>query len=197
MEVSRNVSSSLREETPVQPVSTVPEVYVRPPTPTPSTANLPIITVSSPSRRSSLASRRGSDVSRSSRRNSECSVKFINEDVLPITDFKYGAEFSPKYSPSINKSHSPERIGRRHSENITPTGSTKELRRCSDFSHEKNRSSQFATKLRRNSDFGNRTPRRMLPPVEQRLPKVLDLSPAGNYNKAYLFESYYLSIYNF
>nr|KAF7427272.1 hypothetical protein H0235_006966 [Vespula pensylvanica] len=180
MEVSHNVSS-LREETPVQPVSTVPEVYVRPPTPTPSTANLPIITVSSPSRRSSLASRRGSDVSRSSRRNSECSVKFINEeDVLPITDFKYGAEFSSKYSPNIDRSQLPERIARRHSENITPTGSTKELRRCSDFSHEKNRSSQFATKLRRNSDFGNRTPRRMLPPVEQRLPKVLDLSPAGS-----------------
>ncbi|XP_035722724.1 uncharacterized protein LOC118441860 [Vespa mandarinia] len=181
MEVSRIVSSSLREETSVQPVSTVPEVYVRPPTPTPSTANLPIITVSSPSRRSSLASRRGSDVSRSSRRNSECSVKFVNEeDVLPITDFKYGVEFSPKYSPSINRNQSPERIARRHSENITPTGSTKELRRCSDFSHEKNRSSQFATKLRRNSDFGNRTPRRMLPPVEQRLPKVLDLSPTGS-----------------
>ncbi|KAL2726839.1 uncharacterized protein V1478_007117 [Vespula squamosa] len=180
MEVSRNVSSSLREEIPVQPVSTVPEVYVRPPTPTPSTANLPIITVSSPSRRNSLASRRGSDVSRSSRRNSECSVKFVNEDVLSITDFKYGAEFSSKYSPSIDRNQLPERIARRHSENITPTGSTKELRRCSDFSHEKNRSSQFATKLRRNSDFGNRTPRRMLPPVEQRLPKVLDLSPTGS-----------------
>ncbi|XP_015190475.1 PREDICTED: uncharacterized protein LOC107073986 [Polistes dominula] len=181
MEVSRNISSTMREETPVQPVSTVPEVYVRPPTPTPSTANLPIITVSSPSRRSSLASRRGSDASHhSSRRNSECSVKFINEEDLPINDFKYSTEFSPKHSPSIDRCQSPERITRRHSENITPTGSTKELRRSSDFSHEKNRSSQFATKLRRNSDFGNRTPRRMLPPVEQRLPKVLDLSPTGS-----------------
>ncbi|KAK2584041.1 hypothetical protein KPH14_006492 [Odynerus spinipes] len=181
MEISHNVSSPIREETSVQPVSTVPEVYVRPPTPTPSTANLPIITVSSPSRRSSLASRRGSDASRSSRRNSECSVRFVNdEDVSSISDSKFGIEYSPRHSPNIEGSQSPERMARRHSENITPTGSTRELRRCSDFSHEKNRGSQFATKLRRNSDFGNRTPRRMLPPVEQRLPRVLDLSPAGS-----------------
>ncbi|KAG7214106.1 hypothetical protein KM043_001464 [Ampulex compressa] len=166
----------------VQAVSTVPEVYVRPPTPTPSAANLPIITVSSPSRRSSIASRRGSDASRSSRRNSECSVRFINEEEqLSCATRRRSSEFSPGHSPDLERRRSPDTISRRHSENITPSGSTKELRRCSDFSHEKNRSSQFATKLRRNSDFGNRTPRRMLPPDDQhRLPKVLDTSPAGS-----------------
>ncbi|XP_071632419.1 uncharacterized protein [Temnothorax longispinosus] len=163
--------------------SSVPEVYVRPPTPTPSTANLPIITVSSPSRRSSMASmvsRRGSDTStKSSRRNSECSVRFVNED--DATECKRTTEGSPRSLPRMReefeRSRSPE-SPRRYSENITPTGSTRELRRCSDFTHEKNRGSQFATKLRRNSDFGNRTPKRMLPPDEYpRLPKVLDLSP--------------------
>lgn len=160
--------------------SSVPEVYVRPPTPTPSTANLPIITVSSPSRRSSMASRRGSDTStKSSRRNSECSVRFEEN----MTDGKRTTEGSPRPLPRMReefeRNRSPE-SPRRYSENITPTGSTRELRRCSDFTHEKNRGSQFATKLRRNSDFGNRTPKRMLPPDEHaRLPKVLDLSPTG------------------
>lgn len=164
--------------------SSVPEVYVRPPTPTPSTANLPIITVSSPSRRSSMASRRGSDTSaKSSRRNSECSVRFVNEENMSsMTECKRLTEGSPRPLPRMReefeRNRSPE-SPRRYSENITPTGSTRELRRCSDFTHEKNRGSQFATKLRRNSDFGNRTPRRMLPPDEHRLPKVLDLSPAG------------------
>lgn len=172
--------------------SAVPEVYVRPPTPTPSTANLPIITVSSPSRRSSMASRRGSDTSnRSSRRNSECSVRFINEDDMsPITECRRMTEGSPRHLPRVRgdepleRSRSPENISRRYSENITPLGSTRELRRCSDFTHEKNRGSQFATKLRRNSDFGNRTPRRMLPLENEhaRLPKVLDLSPVGKYH---------------
>lgn len=163
--------------------SSVPEVYVRPPTPTPSTANLPIITVSSPSRRSSMASRRGSDTStKSSRRNSECSVRFVNDENM--TECKRTTEGSPRPLPRMRdefeRNRSPE-SPRRYSENITPTGSTKELRRCSDFTHEKNRGSQFATKLRRNSDFGNRTPRRMLPPDEHsRLPKVLDLSPTGS-----------------
>lgn len=169
--------------------SAVPEVYVRPPTPTPSTANLPIITVSSPSRRSSVASRRGSDMSaqsdKSSRRNSECSVRFINEeDTSATTEYRRTTEGSPRHRmrEEIERSRSPDSISRRYSENITPTGSTRELRRCSDFTHEKNRGSQFATKLRRNSDFGNRTPRRMLPLDEHtRLPKVLDLSPTGNY----------------
>ncbi|KAL6257371.1 hypothetical protein P5V15_010944 [Pogonomyrmex californicus] len=163
--------------------SAVPEVYVRPPTPTPSTTNLPIITVSSPSRRSSMASRRGSDTStKSSRRNSECSVRFVNEE--NSTECKRTTEDSPRSLPRMReefeRNRSPE-SPRRYSENITPTGSTRELRRCSDFTHEKNRGSQFATKLRRNSDFGNRTPRRMLPPDEfPRLPKVLDVSPAGS-----------------
>ncbi|EFN73827.1 hypothetical protein EAG_06469 [Camponotus floridanus] len=170
--------------------SAVPEVYVRPPTPTPSIANLPIITVSSPSRRSSMASRRGSDTSnRSSRRNSECSVRFINEDDMsPITECRRMTEGSPRHFPRargdepLERSRSPDNISRRYSENITPSGSTRELRRCSDFTHEKNRGSQFATKLRRNSDFGNRTPRRMLPLESEhgRLPKVLDLSPVGS-----------------
>lgn len=166
--------------------SSVPEVYVRPPTPTPSTANLPIITVSSPSRRSSMASRRGSDTStKSSRRNSECSVRF-NEESTNATDSKRQTEGSPRPLPRMReefeRNRSPE-SPRRYSENITPTGSTRELRRCSDFTHEKNRGSQFAIKLRRNSDFGNRTPRRMLPSDEQRLPKVLDLSPTGTKRK--------------
>lgn len=165
--------------------SSVPEVYVRPPTPTPSTANLPIITVSSPSRRSSMASRRGSDTStKSSRRNSECSVRFVNEENGSMTEYKRTTEGSPRPLPRMReefeRNRSPE-SPRRYSENITPTGSTRELRRCSDFTHEKNRGSQFATKLRRNSDFGNRTPRRLLPSDEQsRLPKVLDVSPTGN-----------------
>ncbi|XP_018375127.1 PREDICTED: uncharacterized protein LOC108768920 [Trachymyrmex cornetzi] len=163
--------------------SSVPEVYVRPPTPTPSTANLPIITVSSPSRRSSMASRRGSDTStKSSRRNSECSVRFVNEE--NATECKRTTEGSPRSLPRMReefeRNRSPE-SPRRYSENISPTGSTRELRRCSDFTHEKNRGSQFAIKLRRNSDFGNRTPRRMLPPDEHsRLPKVLDVSPTGS-----------------
>ncbi|XP_066597252.1 uncharacterized protein [Prorops nasuta] len=165
-----------------QPMSTVPEVYVRPPTPTPSTVNLPLITVSSPSRRSSLASRRGSDTSRGSRRNSECSVRFNQDSSTSFSlENRRNSEFSPRHSPEVERARSPDGSLRRHSENITPSGSTKELRRCSDFSHEKNRSSQFATKLRRNSDFGNRTPRRMLPTQEQsRLPKVLDVSPTGS-----------------
>lgn len=165
-----------------EPRSSVPEVYVRPPTPTPSTANLPIITVSSPSRRSSMASRRGSDTStKSSRRNSECSVRFVNEE--NTTECKRTTEGSPRAMPRMRdefeRNRSPE-SPRRFSDNITPTGSTRELRRCSDFTHEKNRGSQFAIKLRRNSDFGNRTPRRMLPPDENRLPKVLDVSPTGS-----------------
>lgn len=166
--------------------SVVPEVYVRPPTPTPSTANLPIITVSSPSRRSSMASRRDSDASaKSSRRNSECSVKFINEeDEFTMTEYRRTTEGSPRHNrvrDELERSRSPDGTSRRYSEAITLTGSTRELRRCSDFTHEKNRSSQFATKLRRNSDFGNRTPKRMLSSDEPpRLPKVLDLSPTGN-----------------
>lgn len=164
----------------IAPVSTVPEVYVRPPTPTPSTANLPIITVSSPSRRSSIGSRRSSDASRSSRRNSECSVRFINEENISTSECRRSSDFSPKHSPDIVRRRSPDRMSRRHSENVTPLGSIRDLRRCSDFSHEKNRSSQFAAKLKRNSDFGNRTPRRMLPTNEHhKLPKVVDLSPAG------------------
>lgn len=180
--VQSSSSSSSQEQK-----SAVPEVYVRPPTPTPSTANLPIITVSSPSRRSSVASRRGSDTSaKSSRRNSECSVRFINEEDTSETAeacTRRTTEGSPRHRmrDEIERSRSPDGISRRYSENITPTGSTRELRRCSDFTHEKNRGSQFATKLRRNSDFGNRTPRRMLPSDEHsRLPKVLDLSPTGN-----------------
>ncbi|XP_076754131.1 uncharacterized protein LOC143425312 [Xylocopa sonorina] len=169
-------STSSQEEKAI-PVSTVPEVYVRPPTPTPSTANVPIITVSSPSRRSSVASRRDSDASKSSRRNSECSVRFTNEEDSSIRN----SDFSPKHSPEIDRRRSPDRMSRRYSENVTPLGSVRDLRRCSDFSHEKNRSSQFAAKLKRNSDFGNRTPRRMLPPTEQqKLPKVIDLSPTGS-----------------
>lgn len=167
-------------------ISTVPEVYVRPPTPTPSTANLPIIMVSSPSRRSSLASRRGSDISGSSRRNSECSVRFINEEEempspSPSTESRRHSDFNIKQptAAAADRPRTPEGILRRHSENITPSSSTKDLRRCSDFTHEKNRSSQFATKLRRNSDFGNRTPKRLLITEEQRLPSVLDHSPAG------------------
>ncbi|EZA60845.1 hypothetical protein X777_13047 [Ooceraea biroi] len=165
--------------------SAVPEVYVRPPTPTPSTVNLPIITVSSPSRRSSVGSRRSSDASnKSSRRNSECSVRFVNEeDDASMTECKRVTEGSPRHTRirEVERSRSPDGTSRRFSESITPTGSTRELRRCSDFTHEKNRSSQFATKLRRNSDFGNRTPRRMLPTEEQsRLPRVLDLSPTGS-----------------
>ena len=130
--------------------------------------------VSSPSRRGSLASRRGSDVSaRSSRRNSECSVRFINEDEVSQTS-------EIKRSPVTDRPRTPEGILRRNSEMVTPTGSTKDLRRCSDFSHEKNRTSQFATKLRRNSDFGNRTPKRMLSGDDQRLPRVLDISPTAS-----------------
>lgn len=159
----------------------MPEVYVRPPTPTPSTFNEPIITVTSPSRRSSVASRRSSDASKSSRRNSECSVRFINEeDGFATSGYRRNSDFSPKHSPEINRRRSPDRMSRRYSENITPIGSVRDLRRCSDFSHEKNRSSQFAAKLKRNSDFGNRTPRRMLPTNDHsKLPKVMDLSPSG------------------
>ncbi|XP_076278849.1 uncharacterized protein LOC143208349 isoform X2 [Lasioglossum baleicum] len=162
--------------------STVPEVYVRPPTPTPSAANLPIITVSSPSRRSSVGSRRSSDASRSSRRNSECSVRFINgEDGSTTSECRRNSDFSPRHSPDIDRRRSPDRMSRRHSENVTPVGSVKDLRRCSDFTHEKTRGSQFAAKLKRNSDFGNRTPRRMLPPNENyKLSRVVDLSPAGS-----------------
>ncbi|XP_076482479.1 uncharacterized protein LOC117160390 isoform X1 [Bombus vancouverensis nearcticus] len=163
------------------PKSTVPEVYVRPPTPTPSATNLPIITVSSPSRRSSVASRRNSDASRSSRRNSECSVRFINEEDGFTSECRRNSDFSPKHSPEIDRRRSPDKMSRRYSENVTPLGNIRDLRRCSDFSHEKNRSSQFAAKLKRNSDFGNRTPRRMLPPTDlHKLPKVVDLSPTGS-----------------
>ncbi|XP_046614617.1 uncharacterized protein LOC124302456 isoform X3 [Neodiprion virginianus] len=172
---------STQANQPIPAISTVPEVYVRPPTPTPSTANLPIITVSSPSRRSSLASRRGSDISGSSRRNSECSVRFINEEqISPSTESRRNSEFNIKQPTNSERPRTPESILRRHSENITPASSTKDLRRCSDFTHEKNRSSQFATKLRRNSDFGNRTPKRLLLTEEQRLPSVLDHSPTGS-----------------
>ncbi|XP_046479761.1 uncharacterized protein [Neodiprion pinetum] len=172
---------STQANQPIPAISTVPEVYVRPPTPTPSTANLPIITVSSPSRRSSLASRRGSDISGSSRRNSECSVRFINEEqTSPSTESRRNSEFNIKQPTNSERPRTPESILRRHSENITPASSTKDLRRCSDFTHEKNRSSQFATKLRRNSDFGNRTPKRLLLTEEQRLPSVLDHSPTGS-----------------
>ncbi|KAG8039822.1 hypothetical protein G9C98_000551 [Cotesia typhae] len=155
-----------------QQTSTVPEVYVRPPTPTPS-AVLPIITVSCPSRRSSLAnSRRGSDVSgRDSRRSSASSIKFINEED--------NSSIAERKSVS-DRPVTPEGILRRNSDIPTPAGSIKDLRRCSDFSHEKNRTSQFATKLRRNSDFGNRTPKRMLPTDEPRLPQVLDVSPTSS-----------------
>lgn len=162
-------------------MSTVPEVYVRPPTPTVSTMNLPIITVSCPSRRSSLVnSRRGSDASKgSSRRNSECSVRFINDDGTSPTGENKQSPIGDRFKTPEG---TPEGILRRHSEMVTPTGSTKDLRRCSDFTHEKNRSSQFAMKLRRNSDFGNRTPKRMLPQDEQpRLPQVLDVSPGGEF----------------
>lgn len=87
---------------------------------------------------------------------------------------------SPKHSPDTDRRRSIDRMSRRHSENVTPVGSVRDLRRCSDFSHDKNRSSQFAAKLKRNSDFGNRTPRRMLPPTDhQKLPRVVDLSPSG------------------
>lgn len=171
-------SISSQEEKTI-PVSTVPEVYVRPPTPTPSTTNLPIITVSSPSRRSSVTSRQDSEISKSSRRNSECSVKFINEEDGFSIDSRRNSDFSPKNSPDIDRRRSPDRMYRRYSENVTPLGSIRDLRRCSDFSHEKNRSSQFAAKLKRNSDFGNRTPRRMLPPTDHKLPRVVDLSPTG------------------
>lgn len=165
------------------PKSTVPEVYVRPPTPTPSATNLPIITVSSPSRRSSVASRRNSDASRTSRRNSECSVRFINEEDGFTSECRRNSDFSSKHSPEIDRRRSPDKMSRRYSENVTPLGNIRDLRRCSDFSHEKNRSSQFAAKLKRNSDFGNRTPRRMLPPTDlHKLPKVVDLSPTGRYN---------------
>ncbi|CAK9796942.1 hypothetical protein ANTPLA_LOCUS1020 [Anthophora plagiata] len=173
--------STLSQDEKTIPVSTVPEVYVRPPTPTPSTANVPIITVSSPSRRSSVASRRDSDASRSSRRNSECSVRFINEEDHSNSEYRRNSDFSPRHSPEIDRRRSPDRMSRRYSENVTPLGSVRDLRRCSDFSHEKNRSSQFAAKLKRNSDFGNRTPRRMLPPNEHnKLSKVVDLSPTGS-----------------
>ncbi|XP_057341939.1 uncharacterized protein LOC130678625 [Microplitis mediator] len=164
-----------------QPTSTVPEVYVRPPTPTP-TGVLPIITVSCPSRRSSLASsRRGSDVSasaRESRRNSTTSVKFINEQDETSINEKKSSPVSDRPTTPIT----PEGILRRNSDITTPTGSSKDLRRCSDFTHEKNRTSQFATKLRRNSDFGNRTPKRMLPTDDPttRLPQVLDISPSSS-----------------
>ncbi|XP_017798303.1 PREDICTED: uncharacterized protein LOC108579307 [Habropoda laboriosa] len=173
--------STLSQDEKTVPVSTVPEVHVRPPTPTPSTANVPIITVSSPSRRSSVASRRDSDASRSSRRNSECSVRFINEEDRSTSEYRRYSDFSPRHSPEIDRRRSPDGMARRNSESVTPLGSVRDLRRCSDFSHEKNRSSQFAAKLKRNSDFGNRTPRRMLPPNEHhKLSKVVDLSPAGS-----------------
>ncbi|XP_063991696.1 uncharacterized protein LOC135170105 [Diachasmimorpha longicaudata] len=186
-EGQKGVSSAL-EEWPESPelspkkseepaTSTVPEVYVRPPTPTPAAVNLPIITVSSPSRRSSIASsrrgsdaskgsRRGSDTSKGSRRGSDCSVRFTHD----------GASQGEGSSRPIT----PEGIQRRYSDMPTPTGSNKDLRRCSDFTHEKNRSSQFATKLRRNSDFGNRTPKRMITSEAPRLSKVLDVSPVGS-----------------
>ncbi|XP_076643479.1 uncharacterized protein LOC143353786 [Halictus rubicundus] len=175
-------SPSRQAEKPTPVSSTVPEVYVRPPTPTPSAANLPIITVSSPSRRSSVGSRRSSDASRSSRRNSECSVRFMNdEDGSTTSECRRNSDFSPRHSPDIDRRRSPDRMSRRHSENVTPVGSVKDLRRCSDFTHEKTRGSQFAAKLKRNSDFGNRTPRRMLPPNEHyKLSRVVDLSPAGS-----------------
>ncbi|XP_016842510.1 uncharacterized protein LOC100680409 isoform X2 [Nasonia vitripennis] len=187
-----NEKNNRQDESFAQPISTVPEVYVRPPTPTPSIANLPIITVSSPSRRSSLASRRGSDVSgRNSRRASECSVRFVNEeDASPNAEFSSvqigkrspEPESSPRQSPSLDRPRTPEGILRRNSDCIstTPTGSNKDLRRSSDFGHEKNRS-QFATKLRRNSDFGNRTPRRAQQEQEQsKLARILDVSPTGS-----------------
>lgn len=183
IESDKFYKSPLRQIEKPTPVSTVPEVYVRPPTPTPSATNLPIITISSPSRRSSIGSRRSSDASRSSRRNSECSVRFMNDEDGSASECRRNSDFSPKYSPNIDRRRSPDRMSRRHSENVTPLGSVKDLRRCSDFSHEKNRSSQFAAKLKRNSDFGNRTPRRMLPPNEHyKLSKVVDLSPAGKEN---------------
>lgn len=158
-----------------QPTSTVPEVYVRPPTPTPSVVNLPIITVSSPSRRSSVSnSRRGSDASKGSRRTSECSVKFVNDNYSssPTTP-------DNNFSAVTDRPKTPEGILRRHSDMPTPSGSKTDIRRCSDFTHEKNRSSQFAVKLRRNSDFGNRAPKRLQGDEGGKLPKVLDVSPAG------------------
>lgn len=166
-----------------EPTSTVPEVYVRPPTPTPSAINLPIITVSCPSRRSSIISnRRDSDVSTGSRRSSACSVKFINDDgTTPTAD-------NIQSSVLENLKKSERDITRRNSEMITPCSSNKDVRRCSDFSHEKNRGSQFATKLRRNSDFGNRTPKRMMPLDDNpRLSKVLDVSPSGKKYKCWIY----------
>ncbi|XP_058799062.1 uncharacterized protein LOC131668699 isoform X5 [Phymastichus coffea] len=167
-------------------ISTVPEVYVRPPTPTPSIANLPIITVSSPSRRSSLASRRGSDVSqtRNSRRASECSVRFVNEDEA-ISANDQASPGAGKRSPAEPNSPSlddrqPEGILRRNSDCITSQGSSRDLRRGSDVSGGETKiRSQFANKLRRNSDFGNRTPRRAQP-EESKLAKILDISPSGS-----------------
>ncbi|XP_014227187.1 uncharacterized protein LOC106652634 isoform X2 [Trichogramma pretiosum] len=154
--------------------STVPEVYVRPPTPTPSIANLPIITVSSPSRRSSLVSRRGSDVSaRTSRRASECSVRFVSEED------EIEEEKDASVSPSLDKPV--EGILRRNSDcsSISAGGySSRDARRGSDVSHggEKCRP-QFATKLRRNSDFGNRVPKRVQDQDQSKLSRILDVSP--------------------
>lgn len=77
----------------------------------------------------------------------------------------------------------PEGILRRNSDcGATPTGSNKDLRRSSDFAQEKTRS-QFATKLRRNSDFGNRVPRRSPEPESAglKLSRILDVSPVGEF----------------
>lgn len=179
---SRNLIKNINED---QSSSTVPEVYVRPPTPTPSVANLPTITVSSPSRRSSVSnSRRGSDVSKGSRRTSDCSVKFVNENNTnnhsPITTPTNQKISDNNFSQIIDRPRTPDSITRRHSDMPTPTGSKTDIRRCSDFTHEKNRSSQFAVKLRRNSDFGNRTPKRLNCDESGKLPQVLDVSPSGN-----------------
>lgn len=101
---------------------------------------------------------------------------------------------STRHSPSLDRPRSPEQgILRRNSDcgTATPTGSSKDLRRSSDFGQaammaaggpagEKACRSQFATKLRRNSDFGNRTPRRVPEPEAQsKLARILDVSPIG------------------
>lgn len=155
-----------------QTSSTVPEVYVRPPTPTPSLAMLPTITVSSPSRRSSMASRRDSDVSRnSSRRSSECSMRYNNEETNQQDNG------TPKRNADIARvQRDVAHLPRRHSENVTPSGSIKDMRRISDFTHEKSRGSQFNIKLRRNSDYV--MPKKQSEEIA-RLASVIDNSPQG------------------
>lgn len=166
-------------------MSMVPEVYIRPPTPTPSMANLPIITVSSPSRRSSLSSRRGSDYSHTSRRVSECSIRFaideedlkqVKEEQENSKDTKIKAKDSTKESnTSVNTNNGDFK---KTTEANPLTGSTRDIRRSSDLGHEKVRS-QFSTKLRRNSDFGNRVPKHYQE-EQAKLSRISDNSSGGN-----------------